>query len=114
MEEWKSKYAEIMNQIELIEGTSDVSIIPDDAMSHDPDTRVNAATPVPLSAPPSFDLFSSKAAPVSPTQVVGSLLDIEGKDSEVLLPYKMISRPAATRIYHLDECSAMKFLTITA
>jgi hypothetical protein len=44
-----------------------------------------------------MDVYS--AAPVSPTQV-DALLDLDDEDDDALLPIKMISRPAATRIYH--------------
>jgi hypothetical protein len=101
-----------MKEIALLENDPGLNVVPDFAVSHVEDLRPVSLSPVP-SLVPSLDLFSSTAAPVSPTQVVGSLLDFEGKE-EVLLPCKMISRPAATRIYHLDKYNMMRFHPMTA
>ena len=94
-----------MDEIHLLEVSATATLLspPEEVTSHvhDVSRETSSATPVPVSEP-SWDGYSSTAAPVSPTQVVGTLLEFDGKE-EVLLPCKMISRPAATRIYHLDK-----------
>jgi hypothetical protein len=124
VDQWKSKYEVIMQEIQLLENKSQASfhlvpegnvdaLVPDETLSHATETRLETSTPIPMLAPSSIDIISSTAAPVSPTQVVGSLLDLDGTE-EVLLPYKMISRPAATRINHFDGYHVVGFLSLTA
>ncbi|GKY96943.1 hypothetical protein MPSEU_000653300 [Mayamaea pseudoterrestris] len=106
VEEYKVKYQCIMKEIASLEDERETFdspfIVPDAVISRASHLRESSVTtPIPMSIP-SSDLFSAVAAPVSPTQVVGSLLEFcqESEKDELLLPRKMISRPAATRIYH--------------
>jgi hypothetical protein len=80
---------------EDLQDTADL-LLPETVVSCAEKVRRETATPVPFSVPS----LASYAVPVSPTQDVDSLLDLIEEEEAVLLPNKMISRPAATRIYH--------------
>lgn len=109
---WKSKYDDIIKEIQRLESAAGLPTgRMEDGAYVGGAIRSNNASPIPLSLL-SHDICS--AAPVSPTQVVGSLLDPLELKEEVLLPAKMISRPAATRIYHHDVCRMADFQPMTA